>query len=245
MGENSDIEWTHHTFNPWWGCHKVSPGCKNCYAEALDHRLGNDEHWGLHAPRKFFGDKHWNNPLRWDRAAAQAGERHRVFCASVADVFEDRPDLVEHRERLWKLIAQTTHLDWLLLTKRPENFGKMLPWGDAPWANVWLGASAENQEYADLRLPILRATPAAIRFVSYEPALEAVNFAPLLTDIAWLIAGSESGPGARAGDMAWYADVQKQCETYGVKFFLKQHVEGTKKISLPMIDGKTYEEVPT
>lgn len=143
MGENSKIEWTHHTFNTWWGCVKVSPACDNCYAESLSKRFG--DHWGPKAEYRTFSDKHWNEPLRWNRAAEKAGERHRVFCASMADVFDNRaPEGA--RERLWALIRQTPHLDWLLLTKRPQNIAEMLPedWGDG-YPNVWLGVTVENQ----------------------------------------------------------------------------------------------------
>lgn len=131
MGEKTAISWTHHTFNTWWGCQRVSPGCENCYAESLDARYNaGDEHWGPKAPRRFFGDKHWKEPLKWDREAAKAGERRRVFCASMADVFEARNDLDPWRARLWKLIEATPNLDWLLLSKRPENFRRYLPWLD-------------------------------------------------------------------------------------------------------------------
>ncbi len=191
MGDKTAITWCDHTFNPWHGCQRVSEGCRSCYAEAFDHRLGGG-HWGPQAPRKFFGDTHWAKPLRWAKRARDAGVRRRVFCASMADVFEDRPDLHEHRQRLFQIIQVTPELDWLLLTKRPEEFRATLPWttcrtpaeiargsdllGHQPWPNVWLGVTAEDQEHADLRVPILLDTPAAIRFVSYEPALGPVDF---------------------------------------------------------------------
>src|SRR5688572_21886599 len=117
MGESTTITWTHHSWNPWWGCVKVSEGCKNCYAESFSKRACHDI-WGPGSQRRFFGDKHWAEPIKWDRAAEKAGERRRVFCASMADVFEDRPDLVEPRRRLFELIRATPNLDWLLLTKR-------------------------------------------------------------------------------------------------------------------------------
>lgn len=120
MGKDTGITWTDSTFNPWWGCEKVSPGCTNCYAATFDKRVGGD-HWGAKAGRRFFGDKHWREPEKWNRDAAKSGERHRVFCASMADVFEDRDDLVQPRIRLFHLISETPNLDWLLLTKRPEN----------------------------------------------------------------------------------------------------------------------------
>lgn len=108
MGKNSKIEWTHHTWNPWWGCVKVSQGCEHCYAETFAKRTGHSI-WGpaKTTQRRTFGDKHWAEPLKWDADAAKAGERHRVFCASMADVFEDHPQLHAERPRLWSLIAQT------------------------------------------------------------------------------------------------------------------------------------------
>ena len=152
MGEKTGIAWTDSTFNPWHGCQRVSPGCELCYAETFDARFG-EPHWGPKAPRRFFGDKHWNEPLKWNRAAEASGVRRRVFCASMADVFEDRPDLVEHRLRLWKLIEATPHLDWLLLTKRPENIHRMLPkptvdadGNTRPYfSNVWLGPRSSRR----------------------------------------------------------------------------------------------------
>ena len=119
MSERTAIGWCDHTFNPWWGCQRVSDGCARCYAEAMAKRTGNPV-WGPGA-RRFFGEKHWQEPVRWNAAAERLSVRRRVFCGSMCDVFEDRPDLVEPRGRLWRLIRATPHLDWLLLTKRPEN----------------------------------------------------------------------------------------------------------------------------
>lgn len=173
MGQDSAIEWTHHTFNPWWGCSKISPGCANCYAEAFDKRVGG-EHWGPGVERRTFGEKHWREPLKWN-AAAKAGERHRVFCASMADVFEAEAPAGQI-ERLWSLIRETPHLDWLLLTKRPERIAASLPadWGEG-YANVWLGASVEDQPRANERVPHLVRVPAVVRFLSMEPLLGAVD----------------------------------------------------------------------
>lgn len=187
MGETTKIAWTDHTFNPWWGCQRVSPGCERCYAETFAKRVGLKV-WGPQSERRFFGDKHWAEPLRWNRAAEKAGKRARVFCASMADVFEDRYDLREPRARLWRLIFETPHLDWLLLTKRPQNAGALArlaalhAWDgggpDAPtWLpNIWLGTTAEDQRRANERLPHLLKVPAVVRFVSYEPALGPVDF---------------------------------------------------------------------
>jgi protein gp37 len=197
MGQDSNIEWTHHTFNPWMGCTKVSAGCANCYAENLmDTRYGKVK-WGDNGTRVV--KKDWSEPRKWNRLAAAAGERHRVFCASLADVFEDRPELIEPRVRLMKLIHATPHLDWLLLTKRPQNImqairacarliheheiddgtGPILmlnKWiADIPPANVWIGTSIENQATADERIPHLLRVPAAVRFLSVEPLLGPVD----------------------------------------------------------------------
>jgi protein gp37 len=182
MGEATKIEWAHHTFNTWWGCTKVSPACQFCYAEAWAKRMGY-EVWGANAERRFFlKDAHWNEPLKWNAKAETAGERRRVFCSSMADVFELHPDpnigaaMDDARARLWGLLRRTPALDWLLLTKRPENLAAMLPgdW-DEGYPNVWLGTTVENQEWAGKRIPYLLAVPAAVRFLSVEPMLGAVD----------------------------------------------------------------------
>lgn len=260
MGESTKIAWTDHTFNPWWGCQRVSPGCEHCYAETFAKRVGLKV-WGPQSERRFFGDKHWAEPLAWNRKAAAEGRRARVFCASMADVFEDRADLVEHRARLWRLVGDTPHLDWLLLTKRPENAAPLarqaalLAWdGGGPdlptWpSNVWLGTTCEDQRRADERLPHLLGVPAAVRFVSYEPALGPVDFTRWVFDrdaavrramrgpaalnreqaddviahpLDWVIVGGESGTGARPFDAAWARETVAQCKSEGVACFVKQ-----------------------
>lgn len=189
MGENTAIEWATHTFNPWIGCTRVSPGCRFCYAEARDQRFG-DGLWGKNAPRRVTSDANWRKPLAWDRAAAAAGRRDRVFCASLADVFEAREDLHEPRRRLWGLIDSTPNLDWLLLTKRPENIYGLVPWNINPWPNVWLGTTVEDQERADERVPVLLEVPATVRFLSCEPLIGPVTFGP-----GWLApAATHCGP---------------------------------------------------
>ena len=177
MGEKTGISWTDHTFNPWWGCVKVSPACQNCYAETLSKRLGLSV-WGAVSPRRWFSAAHWREPLKWNKAAEKAGVRRRVFCASMADVFEGgSSDLDDQRANLWVLIKSTPMLDWLLLTKRPENIRRMFPAGwSTPQPNVWLGVTAENQECANKRIPILLQIPAVVRFVSAEPLLGPVTF---------------------------------------------------------------------
>lgn len=235
MGQNSTIEWTDHTFNPWEGCQIVSPGCAHCYAAARDRRLHGGAHWKHGGPRLFHSDAYWREPLKWDRAAAVEGVRRRVFCASLADVFEDRADLVAPRARLFALIRETPHIDWLLLTKRPENAARL--WGEAhradpvchgigiPWPhNVWLGTTVEDQQRADERIPHLLAVPAVVRFLSCEPLLGPVDLdrwiGPQL--LHWVIAGGESGRGARPMHPAWARSLRDQCTAAGVAFFFKQ-----------------------
>jgi protein gp37 len=228
MAKDSRIEWTHHTFNPWWGCVKVSAACDNCYAEAWAKRLGADV-WGVESERRFFGDAHWREPLKWDAEAKATGERRRVFCASMADVFEKNPELVQHRQRLLDLIAATPNLDWLLLTKRISVVRKLLPKGYEFPSNVWLGATVENQEVADKMIKyLLQFQTPSVRFLSCEPLLSAINLNPYLepnalgTKIDWVITGGESGTGSRPMNPAWPADIQKQCAAAGVPFHFKQ-----------------------
>lgn len=170
MGKATSIEWTDHTFNPWWGCTKVSPGCDHCYAEAWARRVGVAV-WGHKEPRRFFSDAHWQQPRAWDAVAGDKKVRQRVFCASMADVFEERRDLDPTRERLWRLIEVTPNLDWQLLTKRPQAVKRIAPWGDDWPSNVWLGTTVEDQDRANLRLPLLLSIPAKVRFLSCEPLI--------------------------------------------------------------------------
>ncbi len=182
MSENSAISWTDATFNPWWGCTKVSPACDHCYAERDAKRFAPDRVlWGVGSVRRTFGDKHWDEPLRWAKSLpAKLGRRPRVFCASMADVFDkDAPDA--DRARLWRLIKDTPQLDWLLLTKRIGNAWKMLP---PEWThslvprmpdNVWLGATVIDQAEADRDIPKLLDLPARVRFLSIEPMLGPVE----------------------------------------------------------------------
>lgn len=241
MGENSKIEWTHHTFNPWWGCVKVSSGCKNCYADTLSHRYGFDV-WGKDKPRRTLSASYWQQPHKWNREAAKAGEQRRVFCASMADVFEDHPTASQERLKLWPLIQATPSLDWLLLTKRPENVSTMLPpdWLGHPMPNVWLGTSVENQEAANERIPHLLQIPAVVLFLSCEPLLgplvidnylydlpEDEDGAPYPNRISWVIVGGESGHGARPMHIDWVRHLRDQCEEESVAFFMKQWGEYT------------------
>jgi len=236
--KDSKIEWTDHTFNPWWGCTKVSQGCKHCYAEALAKRTGSDV-WGPEAQRRRTSAANWREPYKWDKAARAAGTRARVFCASMADVFEEHsPELDEWRSDLFDLISNCRSLDWLLLTKRPENVTRFIERATWQLANkwladckhVWIGTSIEDQATADERIPHLLRIPARVRFLSIEPLLGPVNiqthllagwhkFAP---SINWMIVGGESGPHARPMHPSWARSLRDQCAAAGTAFFFKQ-----------------------
>ncbi len=274
MGKNSHIEWTHHTFNPWWGCVKVSPACQHCYAEAWAKRVGSNV-WGTKAPRRFFSNDHWLDPVRWNAEAEKVGTRYRVFCASMADVFEARRELNEHRARLWNLIETTPMLDWLLLTKRPEHVNRLTRWGDNWPTNVWLGTTVENQEWADKRMPHLLANSAKVRFLSCEPLLGRLDLRSYVkpgkpSPVHWIITGGESGPHSRPMDPEWVRDLRDFCRKRNIAFHFKQwgHWAPSVPNSEPkaktielgnrtmmvalgkgaagrVLDGETHDELPT
>lgn len=250
MGTNSNIEWTDHTFNPWQGCTKDSAGCKNCYAIEITHRFKGDI-WGPSGDRPVSGAKYWEQPARWDRKAAKAGQRAKVFCASMADVFEGYATMPQdarlqaniHAARLllWQTIEATPNLDWLLLTKRPQNVNTLVPeeWlVDVFPDNVWIGTSVEDQKTADRRIPELLGVPCNNRFLSCEPLLEKVSLVGRygsddLTGcaddcpfdkgfISWVIVGGESGLKARPFDMEWASDIVRQLELSKSSVFIKQ-----------------------
>ena len=269
MGKNSKIEWTTHTFNPWWGCTKVSEACKHCYAHAWARRVGQDV-WGPKVSRRMMSENHWKEPVRWNRAAEGLTERPRVFCASMADVFEDRPELVAPRGRLFDLIEETPHLDWLLLTKRPQDVRRLARWRNAWPANVWLGATVELQARAEELLPHLEANPAAVRFISAEPLLGELRIERYLGNVVnWVITGGESGPHARPASPAWFRSLLLQCMENQVPFHFKQWgdwapgdgvnlparkkqvaPDGTtmirvgKKVAGRQLDGKEWDQLP-
>lgn len=232
MAEQSKIAWTHSTFNPWLGCQKVGPGCDNCYAETLDRNrfsktMGGATkehpiiHWGPGAPRHRTSVSNWQQPLRWNKKAKESGP-WRVFCASLADVFDNEVDPSWRRD-LFNLIEETPALTWLLLTKRIGNVSRMVEVG-APFGrlarNVWLGATIVNQDEWNRDRQKLFEVDAAIRFVSYEPACGLIDFGKRLPD--WIIVGGESGPKARPFNAEWARLTVKQCRNAGVAPFVKQ-----------------------
>lgn len=246
MSANSKIEWTDHTFNPWEGCQKVGPGCDHCYAETRNARFGGGiaVNWGPGAPRRRTSASNWQQPLKWNARAEREGRRYRVFCASLADVFDNQVP-PEWRADLFRLIRSTPHLDWLLLTKRIGNAHEMMAdiieheldmgpdhsFDLMPWPNVWIGATVVNQEEADRDIPKLLAVPARVRFLSMEPLLGPVTIRPewvwpqgagCLYGLHWVIVGGESGPGARPMQLQWARSIVRQCQAAGVPVLVKQ-----------------------
>lgn len=242
MGFNSKIEWTTHTFNPWWGCTKVSDGCKYCYAELLSNRYGHDV-WGAGKQRRMLSDKHWQQPLNWNIRAEAEGVRYRVFCASMADVFEENAPGSEVN-RLWQIIRQTPMLDWQLLTKRPERIAAHLPddWGSG-YRNVWLGTSVEDERVID-RIDHLAGVSAVVHFLSLEPLIGPLRNLPL-DNIQWVIVGGESGPRSRPIDEEWVLDIRRQCRAAEVPFFFKQWGGVKKAKNGRALQGNYYDEMPT
>jgi len=243
MSANSKIEWTDHTFNPWIGCRAISPGCKHCYAADWAKRYGRD-----FATRTRTSAANWKMPLRWSDQAgefmARHGRRQRVFCASLADVFDNSVD-PKWRADLFALIQATPALDWLLLTKRIGNVRALLPehvtGGELP-PNVWIGATIVDQTEADRDIPKLLDIPARVRFLSMEPLLGPVDLEQpmpgpdldqgggasicqpwmIQSGIDWVIVGGESGPNARPMHPDWARALRDQCTAAGVPFFFKQ-----------------------
>lgn len=255
MSEQTAISWCDSTFNPWIGCTKVSPACDHCYAERLmDSRLHRVQ-WGAGQPRVRTSAANWRQPLLWNREAEAFelahGRRRRVFCASLADVFDNEVPAAWRRD-LFDLIELTPNVDWLLLTKRIGNVADMVRLAKShDWmagrANVWLGATICNQAEADRDIPKLLATPAAVRFLSIEPMLGDVRLGSWLqrspsaafaagritaempawtrigsTAIDWVICGGESGPQARPIVLGHAKEIVRQCKAAGVAVHVKQ-----------------------
>lgn len=251
MSAETKIEWCDSTFNPWIGCTRVSPACDDCYAARSTPARTLGIAWGTGEPRRRTSDANWRLPLRWERNAAefhaQHGRRRRVFCASLADVFDNEVDPA-WRADLFRLIADTPSLDWLLLTKRIGNAGNMLPVPfdfDRIYPNVWLGATVVTQAEVDRDVPKLLATLAARRFLSIEPMLGPISLRWLaawpqnspttaqkpgghtdhldgLRRLDWVIAGGESGPRARPASPDWFRTLRDECAAAGVPYLFKQ-----------------------
>jgi protein gp37 len=226
MAEYTKIQWADHTFNGWIGCQKVHEGCKNCYAEAMmDLRYGRVRWGGSSAGGTRVRTKTWKDPLRWDREAARTGTRPKVFCMSLADVFEDHPSLSPWRSDLFRLIDRCRNLTWLLLTKRPENVRRM--WEGPPREHVWLGTSVSDQPTLETWGPRLLSCGglAARLFLSVEPQLGPVRLAGIMPPVSWVIVGGESAQGgspAREFRIEWARSIVEQCRDAAVACFVKQ-----------------------
>lgn len=308
--QDTKIEWTDHTFNPWEGCTKVSPGCLHCYAETRNARWngGDAPNWGKGAPRRRTSESNWKQPLKWNREAPTRRHqinlngdgvetiippRPRVFCASLADWLDDEVP-IEWLADLLDLVRITPQLDWLLLTKRPQNWYDRImgilstdlrmaktigfpewlyEWKSGnPPENVWIGTTVEDQTRADERIPMLLNIPAKVRFLSCEPLLGPLDLMwpesifpdgptrccgghecgchgqpaepPMIYGINWIIAGGESGPGARPMDPDWARSLRDQCQAANVAFFMKQ-MGGTRKPFAPIPDNLLIRQFPT
>jgi len=259
MSETTGIEWCDWTFNPWIGCTKVGLGCDNCYAEVSTPARTLHINWGAKATRHRTSAGIWAQPVKWEREheafQAKHGRRRRVFCASLADVFDNEAPAA-WRVELFRLIADTPHLDWLLLTKRIGNAAEMIAesvdsndlpcW---PWPNVWLGATMVNQPEYDRDIGKLLRTPAAVRFLSIEPMLGAIDMRmggasmPTYSEhrplprLDWVIVGGESGQHARPMHPDWARSLRYQCDAAGVPFLFKQWGEWLPDNQNPAIKG--------
>ena len=247
--ENSQIEWTDNTFNPWIGCTKVSPGCKFCYAEALMDERYKMVNWGKGNPRKRTSVKNWKQIKKWDKEAKIRNIMIKVFCASLADVFDDEVN-EEWRKDLFDLMSETTNIHWLLLTKREKEAVKhikSLAISHADTLNkIWLGITVEDQKRASERIGTILEVRSLvpILFLSCEPLLENVEI-PHLDKIDWVIVGGESGKNARKIEKNWILAIKEQCEKSNTAFFFKQwggKISKEKKKN--ELDGKKYLQFP-
>lgn len=250
MGEISSIQWTHGSFNPWWGCEKIAQvdgrpsACDFCYAERDSHRWGHNV-WGHGTTRRLFGDKHWNEPIHWNEKAKKAGTRKRVFTASFGDICEDRRDLDPLRERLMGVVDDTPWIDWLFLSKRPWFYNRFFPWKNGWPKNVWVGTTTEDQHWFDFRMDALAKVPAVLRFVSAEPLFSKINIARHASSLHWVITGGESGAQARFSDIEHIRDLKEQSVAAKIPFFYKQFLLPNKHVDhSPELDGRTWLEVP-
>lgn len=242
MAEQSAISWTDATFNPWIGCTRVSPGCDHCYAARDNERRKWVPGWGAGVPRR--RTKTWRDPISWNAKAAQTGYRPRVFCASLADVFDNEvPD--EWRTDLWQLFRDTPNLRWIVLTKRIGNVLKMVP-ADWPFAHVGIMATMVNQEEYDRDRLKLSAVPAPWRGISAEPLLGRIilDHADARKNLHWVITGGESGPSHRPLDMDAVRYLRDQCADLGVTFHHKQNGGLRGKDGGCLVDGVEHKAFP-
>lgn len=239
MAETTEISWAHSTFNPWIGCTKVSPGCDHCYAERdMAIRRGRVE-WGAGKARSRTSAAYWKQPMTWDRKARESGEPWRVFCASLADVFDNEVD-PDWRADLWDVVRRTPSLTWMVLTKRIGNAHAALR--GAPVRRLWLGITCVNQEELDRDWPKLERIPAAVRWLSLEPLLGPITLEAACPD--WVIVGGESGPHARPMEAQWARDLRDECRQRGIAFHFKQWGGMRPKSNGHLLDGQELRFFP-
>jgi protein gp37 len=257
MAEYSAIEWTNATWNPWYGCHKVSQGCKHCYMFREQKMYGRDPNTVVRSKTRF------NDPLKWSKIIRPDAQM-KVFTCSWSDWFIEEAD--PWRDEAWEIVRQTPNITYQILTKRPENIPSRLPAGGLP-PNVWLGVSVEDQKTADERIPLLLEIHANVRFLSCEPLLGPLQLWSYLDPLYvthysknssgqtvewngtwpapdWVIAGAESGPGARPAELDWFRSLRDQCVVAEIPFFLKQFAVNGKKTPLPELDGVVWNQFP-
>jgi protein gp37 len=244
MAENSNIDWTKHTANLWWGCTKVHEGCDHCYAEALSHRWGEDV-WGNDKPRRLVKSI-WKDLARFQRLAAEAKTFDRVFVGSMMDIAEKPMPVIDSKGNYLKWgegskqrdmntgdlrnvffdqwVPACPDLDFLLLTKRPRNYNKYIPhhWKAHPPVNIMYGTSVVNQKTANQLVPQLLEVN-GMRFLSIEPQLDTITLnKSWLEGIHWIICGGESGAKKRPFNPDWARKLRDQCAEAGIPFFMKQ-----------------------
>lgn len=244
MADQTQISWTDHTFNPWWGCTKIAPGCDNCYAAALDKRTGGDYWAPKQAPRRT-KLANWRKVMRWNEQAEIENRRHRVFCGSMMD-WCDKDAPPGARYDLFSLIKMTPMLDWQLLTKRATLIERCLPadWGSG-YDNVWLGVTCENMEHGYPRMKALQLVKAKVKFVSFEPLLEDLQFIAIyLRHIDWAIIGGESGPGYRVMEKGVANWLIRECKNTNVPIWFKQWGGNKRDKGGSLVDGKEIKQWP-
>lgn len=236
MGDKTAIEWTDATWNPVSGCTKVSPGCAHCYAERITLRF---KRGGPFLPGKTTINVHPERlklPLSWRSP-------RRVFVNSMSDLFHEEVPLTFIQD-VFCVMEQAKHHIFQILTKRHERLAHLAP--ELPWpSNVWMGVSVENQVWADRRIPCLKTVPASVRFLSCEPLLRPLDLRCHLKGIDWVIVGGESGAKARKMDPDWVRNLRDQCSAASVPFFFKQWGGRNSKAGGRLLDGRTWDEMPT
>ncbi len=235
MADHSAIAWTDATWNPVTGCTKVSPGCDHCYAERIAETKRGTPAFPVGFDVQLRPHK-LKDPLRWKTP-------RRVFVNSMSDLFHRAvPD--EYLRTVWDTMLEADHHTYQVLTKRPHRMAhKVRTLGLQPAAHIWLGTSAEDQRWADSRIPALLSIDTQVRFVSAEPLLGAIDLTPWLGGLAWVIAGGESGPGRRSMELAWARSLRDQCYATGTAYFYKQG-NAFRSGQDRYLDGRTWDEFP-